>query len=254
MKNLIILIISLLIICILSSSYCFAIKKVSLALIESPPLMSEKMEGKGVEAAIVKAAFQNVNIEIRYEFYPPARAFMYVSKGNMDGMVGWVWSKEREKMFYYTVPIFESPLVFFHLKNTTFRWKGYNDLQGEMIGIVLKNFYGPEFHDALRYGKFKVYKCGTDEQVFNLLKHKLIKAFPYNLISGYYIIQKKYDPAVAKMFTHHPKPLKKSVYHVLFSKAVKENKEITLLFNKGLKKLKKSGNYKKIINRYNLLN
>ncbi len=44
----------------------FANIKVKLALIESPPLMSEKAEGNGFEAAIVKAAFENVNIETEY--------------------------------------------------------------------------------------------------------------------------------------------------------------------------------------------
>ncbi len=71
-----------------------------------------------------------------------------------------------------------------------------------------------------------------------------------NVYTGYYMIREQYDSQTAALFTHHPRPLKISVYHVLFSRAVKENESRIELFNQGLRQLKVNGEYDKIIAEY----
>ena len=98
--------------------------------------MSYEQKGYGINAIIVNAAFQKVNVDVSFEFFPPARVFETTKTGKVDGAVGWVWSEEREQWFYFSDPFLEGPLVFFHLKSYPFDWKTYDDLKGIPIGIV----------------------------------------------------------------------------------------------------------------------
>ncbi len=233
------------------SPLSLATESIRLALTETPPLMSKEMENYGCESEIVTSAFKVVNIETHYLFIYPEGAFERTKSGeNFDALVGWVWSKEREEFFYYSDPIFENPLVFFYLKSFSFNWESYDDLKGIPIGIVEKNYYGPEFHKAINDGILIVDEVSNNLLNFNKLLYKRIKLYPFNLLCGYYYIQKEYKPQEASLFIHHPKPLKVSVYHVLFSKAIKKNKSMVELFNKGLHQIKENGQYDELIKKY----
>ncbi len=223
-------------------------ESIRMCLLEAPPLMTKTMENYGCQAAIVTEAFKCAGVEVEYFFVEPAGAIERAKRGvNFDALVGWVWSQEREKFFYYSDPIFKAPLVFFHLKTFPFSWEAYDDLEGIPIGTINKNFYGTEFHKAQNAGKLEVQEVPQIKLNFDKLLYKRISLFPYNLFCGYYYIQKEYNPQKAGLFVHNPKPLKTSVYHVLFSKKIKKNKLLVELFNKGLFQIKQNGMYDELI-------
>jgi polar amino acid transport system substrate-binding protein len=220
---------------------------VRLAIMEYPPLIGEKLDGYGIEPTIVTAAFREIGVDVEYIFFPPARAFKAAEEGVYDGTVGWVWSEERAKEFDYSEPIFTAPLLLFHLKEFPFDWEKMDDLKGIPIGITVKNYYGPKFHRAMDGGILTVDESSKDIVQFDKLLRHRIKLYPMNHYTGYYLIKEKFTPEQAALFTHHPRPLKTSVYHVLFSRAVKENDSLIKRFNRGLRQLKESGEYDRII-------
>jgi len=223
---------------------------VRLTLMEYAPLIGKRLEGNGIEPTIVTAAFKKVNVDAEYIFFPPARSYQAAEEGVYDGTIGWVWSEEREKSFYYSEPIFEAPLLLFHLKAFRFDWETIDDLRGVPIGITAKNYYGPEFHQAMDAGLLTVDEASKDVLQFDKLLRHLIKVYPMNYYTGYYLIREKFIPEHSALFTHHSRPLKTSVYHVLFSKAVKENEAMMKRFNQGLRQLQESGEYDRIISEY----
>ncbi len=220
---------------------------IRIGITESPPLTTAEREDYGIVPAIVTAAFKKVNTEAEYRVFPSARAFEIAKRGEVDATCAWVWSEEREKFFHYSEPIFKGPLVFFHLKSFKFDWETMDDVKGIQIGIVARNYYGPDFHEALDAGKLEF------QEVFkkHLNLHKLmggrIKLVPLNLYMGYDMAKKDFTPEKMEQLTHHPKPLKTSVYHLLFSKALAESESMVKLFNQGLQQLKGSGEYDKLL-------
>ena len=60
---------------------------------------------------------------------------------------------------------------------------------------------------------------------------------------GYHLLHQKLPPEQAKLFTHHPRPLKKDFLHLILSKKNKDNERRIAVFNKGLKKLKDRGRF-----------
>lgn len=234
------------------NSFVSSNEMITLGLLEMPPFMSKDLEGYGIKPTIVTNSFKNSNINVKYIFFPHKRAYFMAQHGHIDGIVGWVYSRERTKDFFYSDVILSSPLVFFHLKKNNFIWNNYNDLKGKKIGIIGKNFYGEDFHNALEKNIFKTITAYKTLSIFHLLLRKNIDLAPYNLISGTYLIKKNLSPLQYPLITHNKKPLKISEYHLLLSKRKDLNNELIKLFNKGFKKYKKSNNYKNLLNKYNL--
>ncbi len=141
-------------------------------------------------------------------------------------------------------------MLLFHLKEFQFDWKTVDDLHGIPIGITAKNHYGPTFHRALDDGKLTVYEASKDDVQFDKLLRHRIKVFPMNVYTGHHMIREKFNPEKTTLFSHHPRPLKTSVYHVMFSRKAKGCAGRLGLFNEGLRQLKASGEYSKIVSRY----
>ncbi|MCP4023227.1 MAG: amino acid ABC transporter substrate-binding protein [Desulfobacteraceae bacterium] len=243
---------SILILFFLFSTCCFAADTITFSLIESPPFTTDTMEKKGIEPEIVSAVFKNMGMDANYKFLPAARVYETAKAGKSAGIVGWVWSEERAKSFYYTDEIMRAPLVFFHLKTFDFGWQTMDDLKEIPIGTVLKNYYGPKFHQAADTKKISIYEIRNEKTAYKTLLGGRIKLLPVNQYVGYGSVKESFGQKAVEKITHHPRPLKTSVYHLLLSKSYPGNDALVKRFNQGLSAIKKSREYDKIIGSYNL--
>lgn len=115
-------------------SYGHAEESIRLAIGEYVPYCSEKIKNYGIVPWIVTTAFAMEGVEVKYDWYPWARAYDYARKGRWDGSVAGVWTFEREKDFYYSDPIINSEVVFFHLRSYPFDWQSIDDITDIPIG------------------------------------------------------------------------------------------------------------------------
>lgn len=225
------------------STGSFAGESIRLASGEWPPFFSEELKHYGVISRIVTEAFALEGIKVEYVFLPWARSLKMTKNGEWDGTPGWMPTPEREKDFYISDIILEDKLVFFHLKSYSFDWKTMDDLKEIDIGATIGYFYSKEFEKAEKGGGLLIERIPTDEHNFRKLLKKRIKIFPVIEPVGYDILNSHFTSKEVQLVTHHPKPLAGSVQTLLLSKKSKRNKKMLKLFNRGLKRLKDSGEY-----------
>jgi len=221
-----------------------------LAVFEYPSFLEQDAEGLGLEPSVVSAAFEQVDIDVEFSFYPAARAIKMARQGDYDGTLGWVRSEERERHFFFSDPVAEAPLVFFHLTDFSFAWKEYDHLERLEVGTVIDYYYGAEFHEAQDAGRFETDVAAHDLLNLRKLLGGRIELTPINLYVGRYLIERNFDSETARRFTHNPTPLKVSVHHLLFPRALEESESRLELFNEGLRKIKESGQYQEILEKY----
>ncbi|OQY58276.1 MAG: hypothetical protein B6245_12665 [Desulfobacteraceae bacterium 4572_88] len=208
---------------------------------EWPPFLSEKILHYGVVSRIITEAFGAEGIRVEYGFFPWKRAFLLAQKGKWDGSAVWSFSENRDQYFYFSNPVIQSKWVFFHLKTTKFDWKTVDDLKGFRIGATLEYEYKKDFEDAEKAGKINVQRVPKDEQNFEKLLRGRIDIFPQDLDAGYEMLNNIFSKEDIQKFTHHPRPIKDSPFHLILSKEVERNKEMLVRFNRGLKHLQESG-------------
>ena len=208
---------------------------------EWPPYMSKDLKHNRVASRIVTDAFALVDIKAEYGFYPWKRSLNLAKTGRWDGSVVWSKNGDRLKYFYFSNPVINDKSVFFHLKDFVFDWKKYEDLKGIKIGGTNGYNYDADFHKYQKNGTLLVEYVTSDETNFKKLLKGRIKIFVCNLEVGYSLLYKLFPAETVSLFMNHPKTVKNSEMGLILSKKDKKNLKRIKLFNKGLEKLRRSG-------------
>lgn len=234
--------IKLLLFTVLFSANLFA--NVTLTIGEYAPYTSKtNLKGK-ISEVIVREAFKLENINVIYKYYPWIRAYNLAKAGTSDGTFPWQKIDDRTKDFIYTQEILiQISDVFFHLKSLDFQWENIEDLKKYKIGGTVAYSHITTLKDA----GITVHVVSKEELNFKKLLIKRIDAYPTSIFVGYDYINKLFDPEKAALFTNHPKQLTNGNHFLLISKKTKNAQNLADKFDRGLRKLKKSGRYDEII-------
>lgn len=214
---------------------------------EWAPYQGKDLPHRGFASRIVTKAFEKVGVKVEYGYYPWARSLEFARDGTVNGTFLWSHKKEREKDFWYSDEVIAVNYVFFHMKSQKFSWQKVEDLKGYRIGTTEKYTYGESFDNAVKAGILKVSTVPKDELNFKKLFAGRIQVFPNEMDAGYKLIKKHFSAEDARKFTHHDQPVRRAPHYILFSKKDPKNKEYRDLFNKGLKQLRASGEFKRFV-------
>ncbi len=135
----------------------------------------------------------------------------------------------------------DGELVFFHRTSFPFEWQTIEDLKGLNVGATLGYFYGKPFEKAEKSGLFNVFRLPEDKTNFINLVRGRTQLFPQDKLVGYSMIRKQFPKNQWKTLTHSSKPLHTSSLHLVFPRINKRSERLLSIFNKGLKKMKASG-------------
>jgi polar amino acid transport system substrate-binding protein len=215
--------------------------KITIAIGEWPPYVSEELKHEGVAVHMVKEAFALAGVEAQCRFYPWMRVHEYVKTGEADASILWVWTEERAQHFYFSDIVIEGTAVFFHLKSDPFDWTTFKDLENRAIGGLVSASY-PWFEQAKEQGlQLHMKKVIDEKQNFEKLFKKRIDLISLDRLVGYTILRKYFDPQAVQLVTEHPRPIETWQYRLIFSKQNKQSPHLVELFNKGFKRFKEQG-------------
>lgn len=226
---------------------CFAKEIIRITTGEWPPYISENIDHQGLLTQITKEAFAKKNIDVQIGFFPWARATELSKSGEWDGTIAFARLKEREKFYLFSKTLYIGRYAFFHLKSQPLFWTSYGDLKDiKMASTRGFGGMGDEFLKAERSGVITVMRLTSDIQSFNMLKTNRVQAVPSDLEVGYVLLHKIYGKE-ANLFTHNPRLIQSSDYHLVVSKKNKNGQKIIDAFNEGLIQLHSSGRYDEIL-------
>lgn len=226
----------------------FAGETIRIAVGEWPPFLHENVKDKGIAARIIEDIFVSEGYDVTFDFLPWPRAYALSKTGKYHGTAVWVRKPERETDFYYSEPVIQEKHVFFHLKSEPFEWRSLEDLLDLKLGGLLGFSYGKELDGALEEGKINMERVGRDKQNYAKLIKKRIEIYPQEINVGYYALKKHFSPEEVELVTHHFRPFMVRSSHLLLARQIEENKDLLIIFNRGLRKLKNSKRYRHYFN------
>lgn len=218
---------------------------------EWSPYISEHAKNGGVLVQVAKEAFALEGIEVKFYFYPWRRVYQLGSKGVYDAVLGYTKTKEREKFFYFSDEIYTGKYVFFHKKERPMSWESFEDI-GHLTLATTRGFggMGDRFLSAEKSNVLRVLRLNSDIQSFNMVYINRADAVPSDLEVGYTLLGSKLTKEQFDQFTHNPRVIHNPDYHLGIPKINHTSKGLLYSFNRGLRKLKKSGRYGQIIKKY----
>lgn len=233
--------------CLLFSQLVFAKELVTIAVGEWSPYISEKLKYQGVVGRIVRNAFALEGVEVQFRYYPWSRALDMNKKGLFHGTAPWYITEDRKKLFLYSEDyICRISTVFFHLKTFVFNWKDYKDIGSRFkIGGTIGYLYSEGFQKAIKDKTINVEWVATDELNLKKLFKRRIDIFPNDIMAGYAKVYELFPKQISEMVTNHPRMIKDDPAYLMISKEIPNSEELVKKFNRGLSKLKASGQFDK---------
>ncbi|ABC28769.1 ABC-type amino acid transport/signal transduction systems, periplasmic component/domain [Hahella chejuensis KCTC 2396] len=238
---------------VMCATFSTSTAAVKLTVGEWPPYASESLPYKGLLPKLVTEAFALEGIEVEYDFMPWARAYEFARKPGWDGAVGWVDNAQRRRNFWFSDRIIYSSSALFHLKDQDFTWNELKDLAPYRVGVSVGYSYGEAFDNAVVNQNLQVIPAVNDRQNLVKLLRREIDLFPLDAKVGEYLLRREL-PEYQRLFTYDEKPLIQDGLSVMFPKNGPNSRSYVAIFNQGLKRLKRNGDYSRILNNIDVIN
>lgn len=184
-------------------------------------------------------AFKEVGYEPNVRFEPWARALNAALNGEVDALLGCLYSDERAKRLFYSDELAESSTVFFALESSKITYTTLHDLSKYTIGTIIDSYYPPEF-TAATYLKIEP----VSDYLVNIRKLLAgrIDLFVEKRLIVAAFLGGSPESGAGRIVALSP-PIMVNKYYNGFSKAVPSAQEKLRDFNKGLQMVKDEGLY-----------
>lgn len=222
-------------------------EEINIASGEWSPYTGSKLSGGGFASKITTAAFAEVGIDVKYHYLSWSRSLDLAKEAKYDGTILWYSNAERKNVFYLSDSVLVNALHFFYLKKSRFDWNEISDLSPYKIGLTRSYLYGDELAKAEKESVINVERTTKEINNFKKILRERVDLTPSSLFVGQQLIKDNLDSMEARQIAAHPKPLMSQPMYFLVSKKHPKGEKIIHLFNEGLKLLKESGKYDKLI-------
>jgi polar amino acid transport system substrate-binding protein len=214
-------------------------KVINIALGEYPPYYSQKLPGYGEIPRLVSSAFMAEGYEVKYTWLPWARAYTKLAEGEFDGSFTGAKTPEREEKFYFSEPLRNNKIVFFHRKDYPFNWNTVEDLKKYTIAVTTGYAYSTEFTQAMKEKIIIVQRTPDDLLGFKKLLGKRVQLFPISLDVGLFKLKENFAQEEIDHLTYHAKALDENFVHLILTRHNSENEKLLKRFNHGIKQMEK---------------
>lgn len=213
------------------------------------PYTSAALEDGGFYADLVKQAFARSGYGVVIEYYPWKRALHQIKNGDLDGLIGAGYTRERTEFLSYPEFAWETSFHFFSLGIGSDKVEAFDRLCPARLGQVrgsrvtkMVQEQAPcldiEFVDNVdtnlekfAYGRID-YMINTPETLFHLFRHKY--------------------PEKLKLLKRIEPPLEQVRIYTVFSRQVEDWQAVTEAFDKGIETMKQDGSYEALLAKHNM--
>ncbi len=217
-----------------------------LATTEREPYIGKNLLNQGYVYELVSEAFSQMDHNVKFKYFPLARAIKETIKGSTDGIAPFSFDKKRLNDFVFSDPFPGDNLVILKKKSSKISIPGgsienlsdiLNSLKKYKVGIVRGSTVAAEFDKVQVVGKTLLVK---DIQSIDMLAAGRVDLIIIDKFSAADLLTKERPHLIGELeFT--PPALVSNPFHVAFLKKSKRGEQFKTIFNLGLKALQKNG-------------
>lgn len=212
---------------------------------EYPPWATTDLPDGGYINLIVALAFDEVGIDIRFDYMPWNRALEATKAGNYLASSFWGRDPSREADFLHSDTIYHDPIVLaYRPSKINITWSQLEELRGYIFGATRGYTYSEGFWNLAERDILRVSVANNDIDNLKKLVSGQIDFFPISKITGRYLLHKHFSRKDASTISFDDKAINASQDYLLFTKAKPEARALMYKFNRGLALLRESRDIK----------
>ncbi|MEO7108564.1 MAG: transporter substrate-binding domain-containing protein [Rhodoferax sp.] len=215
---------------------------------ELPPYMTAGRSDQGISLSVVRRAFELAGYRVDYTFLPWSRALAETRIGKWDATAAWGNNPERNPPYLVSDNVVTEKWVFVYRNAIKFSWATLADLKPYRLALIQDYTYTPEIWTMAKAGDFKSERLPNDIAAIKMLLLERSDVAPMERNVACDVLQKNFSDAEAAKLSVDPKQMTDSfTSHVLFPRSLAKSAVRMADFNAGLKKLRASPEYAKIL-------
>jgi len=225
-------------------------KSVVLGAMEYPPYYGRGLKNFGPLIEIVVESYRHSGYEVEIVFLPFARAIYLSKAGEIDGVVGAWYSKERAESLLYSTPMIDNQVGFFKRAGEEIAYKDFSDLKRQ--GYRLGSVNGYMLPAGLLESGITIYYVSREDQLLKILRGKRVDLVVLDKGAAQYALKQPRLSGVGNNVEWMDPTLERNPQHLIISKKTAQADEKMDAFNRGYKFLIESGAVKKILSDHGL--
>jgi polar amino acid transport system substrate-binding protein len=211
---------------------------------EYPPYTGEHLLHGGFVNHVVTEAFNTMGYEVRFKYYPWARAFAFARDGTADAVAYVYMTERRGRDYLFSDPVTHERLVVFTKKETKIpEWTSFKDFKGLRIGATRDFSYTDEFWRLAEKGVLTLDVANNDTSNFAKLIEKRIDVFFADELVGFTVLRERFAPAIGDMIKSSERAIAEHTGTIGFTRKTPRGAKLRDVFNQGLQELKASGRF-----------
>lgn len=215
---------------------------------ELPPYATEHRPDKGIALSIVRRSFELSGHKVEFTFLPWSRALGETKAGRWDGTAYWGHKPEHETSFLLSDNVLTEQWVMVFHKALRLDWKEPADLKPYRIGMVQDYTYTPKLWEMANNGELKATRLPDDRGALQMLTMDRLDVVPMERNVACDLLRLHFTPAQAARLAAHPRLMTDAfTTHLMLPRNRSESPALLSDFNAGLKKLRASGEYGKLL-------
>jgi len=214
--------------------------------------MGESGQVTGLDIDLLKAVAKEADCQLVFDHIPWKRAQSMIGIGSLDVASGASKTPEREKYARFSTP-YRSEKIAIYLRQedlNKFRFTSLTELASTSarVGMVHGYTYGEEFIQLQTQKAFRggLHSVLSDEHSFKRLANRHVDVILIEPFVAKSIIASRSD---AERFVRHETMIDTGQIYFMFSKKSVQAKSVDQ-FNHALERIKKSGEYQNILDKY----
>lgn len=239
--------------CALISPQVHADKKVlQIATGELAPYATQTRTDRGIALSIVRRAFELAGYRVEYTFMPWSRTLAESKMGKWDGTAYWGKKPEHAAQFFISENVVTEQWVFVYRNDLKFQWDTIQDLKPYRVGMIQDYTYTPEIWKAANDGVFKSEKLLDEKTLLKMMLLQRIDIAPLERNVACDMLLNSFTPQEAAKLSAFPKLMTDSfTTHLMLPRRKAESAQRLQDFNRGLERLRASGEYAKLLAQVN---
>lgn len=215
---------------------------------ELTPYATEARPDKGIALAIVRRAFELAGYQVEYTFLPWSRSLAEAKLGKWDGTAYWGHKPEHNSSFLLSDNVLTEQWVFVYRNAIKFDWKTLPDLKSYRLAMIQDYTYTPEIWAMANAGELKADRQKDDLSALKMLLLNRVDVAPMERNVACDLLAHHFTEVEGARLSAHAKWMTESfTTHLMLPRTRPESAARLAQFNTGLKKLRESGEYAKLL-------
>jgi polar amino acid transport system substrate-binding protein len=216
-----------------------------LATIELPPSISEHAPQQGYYALILRRVLQELAAQPEFHFLPPLRVYEQVIAGQVDGAFPFKKTPEREQVLWFSEPFYLARVRVFLSHADGWTPRQPQDLIDRGLGCTLQGAQVPDvLRDAAAAGDLRLQRVPLIETCFRMLELGRVSYVLTGENTGWTAAQAM--PDQGRSLRMAPWVVSEEPVHMTFPRKLANSPAKLRAFNEAVRKLRKSGELRRI--------